>query len=131
MQTSIRHARVLKGYSQEYMAELLGLSQPQYSRIENTGSGLDIKKLNHIMRILEVDIAELVPGPDNELSKHEYLLDKVYKLEGEIRRVQIEARAALYEVEQLRKIMGEIFNSLNENDYLTFKKRLEEFSGLL
>lgn len=124
MKTRIRNARILKGYSQEQMADLLGLSQSQYSRIESSGSGLDAKRIDSIARILELEITEIVAGPENDMPRMEQLLDRIYHLEEEIRKVQIEGRAALYEVNQLRKIMNELFNSLQEKDYTTFKNRL-------
>ena len=124
MKTRIRNARILKGYSQEQMADLLGLSQSQYSRIESSGSGLDAKRIDSIARILELDITEIVAGPENDMPRMEQLLDRIYHLEEEIRKVQIEGRAALYEVNQLRKIINELFNSLQEKDYTTFKNRL-------
>lgn len=124
MKTRIRNARILKGYSQEQMADLLGLSQSQYSRIESSGSGLDAKKIDSIARILELEITEILAGPRNDMPKIEQLLDRIYHLEDELRRVQVESRAALYEVNQLRKIMNEVFNSLKEKDYTTFKNRL-------
>jgi transcriptional regulator with XRE-family HTH domain len=124
MTSHIRNARILKGYSQEQMADLLGLSQSQYSRIESSGSGLDVKRIDSIARILELEVTEIVAGSRNDLPKIEQLLDRIYHLESEIRKVQIETRAALYEVNQLRKIMNEVFHSLNEKDYPAFKSRL-------
>lgn len=56
----IRKVRREKDFSQEYMAEVLGLSQSQYSRIENGESNIDIDKANKIAEILGVNPLDIV-----------------------------------------------------------------------
>ncbi|MFP5471361.1 MAG: helix-turn-helix domain-containing protein [Bacteroidia bacterium] len=56
---NIRKIREIKGYSQEYMAEKLNISQRQYSRIEKEQSKLDFAKFEQISTILEVTPAQL------------------------------------------------------------------------
>lgn len=56
--TTIRRIRTLKGYSQDYIASLLDMSQTNYSRIENDRCNITVDYLFKIARILEVDIVE-------------------------------------------------------------------------
>ncbi len=56
----IREIRRKKDFSQDYMAEVLGLSQSQYSRIENAECSIDIDKANKIAEILEVNPLDIV-----------------------------------------------------------------------
>jgi transcriptional regulator with XRE-family HTH domain len=55
IQAKIRNARTQKGYSQEYMADGLGISQKQYSRLENGESGITLDYLEKICEKLEID----------------------------------------------------------------------------
>ena len=74
----IRHFRLEKEYSQEYMAEKLGMTQPGYSRTENNAGEVSINKLDEIAKLLEVSLNDLVNGrgisnysQNNSLDNHE------------------------------------------------------------
>ncbi|MBC9813911.1 helix-turn-helix transcriptional regulator [Crocinitomicaceae bacterium CZZ-1] len=56
----IRQLRELKDYSQEYMAEKLGMSVPGYSRIERNEVDVNIEKAYQIASILNVGINDLL-----------------------------------------------------------------------
>lgn len=56
----IRKLRREKDFSQDYMAEVLGLSQSQYSRIENGECSVDIDKANKIAEVLESNPLDIV-----------------------------------------------------------------------
>jgi transcriptional regulator with XRE-family HTH domain len=47
----IRQLRVLKGISQEYIAEELGITQPSYARLEAQDSRINIERLKKIADI--------------------------------------------------------------------------------
>jgi len=49
-------------YSQEYMANKLGISQPAYANLENGETKINIKRLEKIATILETEIADLLDG---------------------------------------------------------------------
>ncbi len=51
----IRVLREMKGYSQDFMAEKLNISQKQYSRIESGNAKLDVDRLKQISEVLEID----------------------------------------------------------------------------
>ena len=54
----IKQLRELKNYTQEYMAQQLGLSTRAYSKIETGETQLTINRLNEIATILGVDPIE-------------------------------------------------------------------------
>lgn len=64
MATSIRNKiksiRELKNYTQEYMAEQLGVTQAGYSKIEKGKTILSYVKLVEIARILEVSVEDII-----------------------------------------------------------------------
>ncbi|MFD1602839.1 helix-turn-helix transcriptional regulator [Flavobacterium artemisiae] len=51
---NIRSIRELKNYTQEYMADELGISQAGYSKIEKGKTDLSFKKLTQIASIFEI-----------------------------------------------------------------------------
>ncbi len=57
---NIKKHRELKGYSQEYMAHELKISQPSYAKIENDSTQITVDRLSNISKILDVDIIELL-----------------------------------------------------------------------
>lgn len=56
----IREARRHKEFSQEYMAHLLDISQPQYSRLENGEADFDVSKLSIIIDALDLNPMEVI-----------------------------------------------------------------------
>ena len=57
---NIKTFRELKNYSQEYMAEALGVTQATLSRIENGHTQVKMDRLQHIAEFLEVDVSTLL-----------------------------------------------------------------------
>ncbi len=51
----VKRIRELRNYSQDYMADRLGISQVSYSRIEKGQTKLDMQRMQQIAEILEVD----------------------------------------------------------------------------
>ncbi len=56
----IKKARVSKGFSQEDISKKLNMSQSAYAKIENGITKLDIERLLDIVKILELDIQDLL-----------------------------------------------------------------------
>ncbi len=56
----IRIARFSNGYTQNYMAIQLGISQRAYSKIECGHTKLTVDRLKVIAEILEVEVYELI-----------------------------------------------------------------------
>ncbi len=64
---NIRKIRDLKGFSQEYMAAKLKMSQRQYSRIEKEETKLDLQKLEEIGKVLEVTPIQLLGFDEKQI----------------------------------------------------------------
>jgi transcriptional regulator with XRE-family HTH domain len=56
----LRKLRIGKGYSQEYLAEVLAVSQKTYSNMENNKSSISIKTLKKIAEEYKIDLIELL-----------------------------------------------------------------------
>ena len=71
IQDKIRGLRAQKGYSQEYMAINMGMSQKQYGRLENGESKLTIDHLSKICEMLGIEPAELFEGDIHQESHNQ------------------------------------------------------------
>lgn len=69
----IKKIRVEKGYSQDYMAEMLNISQNAYHKLERGHTRINLKKFIDIARILEIEVSELINGPE-----YVYMFSKYY-----------------------------------------------------
>lgn len=56
----IRKERLIKGYSQEYMAFRLDISQNAYSKLEREETELSVKRAYQIVEILDIQIYKLI-----------------------------------------------------------------------
>lgn len=56
----IKKTRELRGYSQEYLANQLGISQKTYSNIETNQAKVDYNRLEEISKILKISLVELL-----------------------------------------------------------------------
>jgi len=61
----IRKVRELKGYSQDYMAQKLNISQRAYSKLEREEIKLDWQRINEISKVLEIDPIDLISFDDS------------------------------------------------------------------
>ena len=78
----IRIQRVIKKYSQEYMAFMLDISQPAYSKIERDETELTISRIYEIAEILEISPFTLLPPPKHGSS----IALRYYKTIAKLRR---------------------------------------------
>jgi transcriptional regulator with XRE-family HTH domain len=60
---TIRIQRLIKNYSQQYMAFALDISQAAYSNIERNETELTLKRVYEIAEILEISAFQLMPRP--------------------------------------------------------------------
>jgi transcriptional regulator with XRE-family HTH domain len=60
IKNKIKSIRELKNYTQEYMADQLGVTQAGYSKIEKGKTILSYVKLVEIARILEVSVEDVI-----------------------------------------------------------------------
>ncbi len=69
---NIRKYRELKGYSQEYMAGELHISQPSYAKLENDSTKITVDRLFSISKLLEIEIAELLDLKNQTIYNQEF-----------------------------------------------------------
>ena len=62
----LRENRLRKGYSQEYLADILGVSQSQFSKLENGEVYFRINELSKIIELLEINPLELIDFNEKE-----------------------------------------------------------------
>ena len=60
----IRAIRIEKGYSQDYMADMLKISQNAYHKLEKGHTKIHLEKFINIAEILEIEFSELLKGSD-------------------------------------------------------------------
>lgn len=70
----IKKIRIEKGYSQDYMAEMLNISQNAYHKLERGHTRINLLKFIDIAKILEIETSELINGPE-----HVYMFSKYYQ----------------------------------------------------
>lgn len=115
----IRKARLLKGYSQENMADFLQISTTAYGDIERNKTELTISRANKIAEVLSINILELL-GEEiitpkvlaNTEDQIEQLKDEIEKLKKESdywrgkfeERVLLEAYRLIQNQQQREKI---------------------------
>lgn len=57
---NIRKFRELKGFSQEYMAHEMDITQASYAKLENNSTQINVERLFTIARLLETDVADIL-----------------------------------------------------------------------
>lgn len=70
----IRTLRIDKGYSQDYMADMLNISQNAYHKLEKGYTRIHLEKFIDIAKVLEVEVSDLFNGPD-----HVYIFSSYYR----------------------------------------------------
>lgn len=58
---TLKHYRILRGYSQREVAEAAGITRQGYGNIEKRGTQIKVGPLYSIARLLRVNIADLLP----------------------------------------------------------------------
>lgn len=79
----IRIQRLIKNYSQEYMAFALDISQAAYSNVERNETKITLERVFEIAEILEISPFELMPKPKNGTGINvEYFWRTIKKFSG-------------------------------------------------
>jgi transcriptional regulator with XRE-family HTH domain len=66
--TKIRKLRESKGFTQEYMAMHLAISQSKYCNIESNKTSIDFEVLLKVAALLQTDLKEFIPEKYNFLT---------------------------------------------------------------
>lgn len=81
----IESIRKAKGYSHEYVALMLDISQAAYTKIERNQTKLTVQRLYKIAEILEVDVSELLDiQVNNQFDQHNKDISTEYLQQLEI-----------------------------------------------
>ncbi|MEN9346470.1 MAG: hypothetical protein RLZZ60_1939 [Bacteroidota bacterium] len=70
LRENIRKIRELRNYTQEYMADQLGLSVSGYGKIERSDSDINLSRITQIAEILNVSRAVLLEFNSDEILTH-------------------------------------------------------------
>lgn len=115
----IRQVREEKNWSQEYVAEKLGLSPNGYAKIERGETRLTLARLTELAEIFEMDILELIKG---EIQGSDYHVGNNYINHGSDFTVYgaVEYKDLLLEIEKLKLIVQ------HQQEILAHKEQLLE-----
>ncbi len=91
----IRQTRLMKGYSQEYMAYRLNISQQSYSRMESGRQDLKIMQLKTIAEVLEIPLTDLLSGYSRQYAPvdNESVMPLLNELESVLKRLMLAGKA--------------------------------------
>lgn len=84
---NIKTARILKGLTQEYVAERLDKSINFISLLERGQTGLSINSIIDICNILEIDPNAIFNGLINCNSKDDFIVNSICSLSNEDKRI--------------------------------------------
>ena len=109
----IRQIRLMKGFSQENMADMLGISTTAYGDIERNKTELTISRVTEISRILNVSIVELL---DIELHRIDFSMEKLQleneKLKADVDKWQM--MAAYWHEKYENRFVGNVMRVITE-----------------
>ncbi|GIQ60715.1 helix-turn-helix domain-containing protein [Flavobacterium collinsii] len=112
---NVRKIRIIKGYSQQYIADLLEMSQAGYSDMETGKTKINLDKLQKIAQILKLDLSYIIDFHENKIfsSNHNNLV----KSEEEINVIKslFEKERELYK-EQISTLKSEVVYLRNKLD---------------
>jgi len=100
---NIKQIRELKSYTQDYMAQELGISQSAYVKIEQGTTTLKIDRLQQIADILEVDLSTLL----NTTNVFNIIFQAQATQSGYI---NTQNNTTTIDIEMLKKIIDEIID---------------------
>lgn len=116
----IRYIRILKGYSQENMAEMLGISTTGYSKIERGETDISFSRLEQIAKALDISVIDLLSFQDKyyvQQTNHTgnyggFIVNQnIYdaKLEDKVKEIELEVAKIK---EELQKYFSEILSNI-------------------
>jgi transcriptional regulator with XRE-family HTH domain len=114
----LRQLRINKGYSQEYMAEILAVSQKTYSNMENDKTSISIEALKKIAEEYRVNILKLL-SDEKIVVQHNNFLDLSFKQKIIYNHITDEL------INQLKSRIEDLKNSLAEKEkYISTLEKL-------
>jgi transcriptional regulator with XRE-family HTH domain len=74
----IKRLREFKNYTQQHLADSLGLSQNAYSKIENGTTKLTVDRLEEIAKIFDVPVENILTSEKQSFNLENNQIDKFY-----------------------------------------------------
>jgi len=112
----IRKIRGLRGYSQEYMAEKLGLSSPKaYGRYETGEAKLDMPHLEAISKVFDMQLNELLSF-DEKVLFHQCNDNNVVGMHNTYHEASAKEREQL--LERIKHLEEEVIHLRKSEDFL-------------
>jgi XRE family transcriptional regulator, regulator of sulfur utilization len=109
----IRQIRLMKGYSQESLADMLGISTTAYGDIERNKTELTISRASEIAKTLNISILDLL---EIELQPLDFSIEKLHleneKLKAEAEKWQI--AAAYWQEKYENRFVGNVLRIITE-----------------
>lgn len=109
----IRQIRLMKGYSQENLADMLSISTTAYGDIERNKTELTISRATEIAKVLGVGIVDLL---DIELHPVDFSMEKLNleneKLKAEVEKWQV--MAAYWREKYENRFVGNVLRIITE-----------------
>ena len=65
---NIRTLRESEGYTQEYMAELMGMTQSAYARFERGATKTDLKTVSMAAQIFKIGLVDVITYPEKYIN---------------------------------------------------------------
>ncbi|HRP56844.1 helix-turn-helix transcriptional regulator [Agriterribacter sp.] len=117
--TTLKILREVKGYKQEEIAEMLGISQNTYSRLERNPHSLTAEQVQKLSEFYDVSIENLLSEAPPVITFHESRFENSnngyfnqvendYRVEG----AQSEIKSLKEEIEYLRRQNSELIKAL-------------------
>jgi len=66
----LKKARMTKNFTQEYLAEVLSVSQKTYSNFENDKSKPDLQQVEDIAKVLDVSVLDFLSGDNITINQN-------------------------------------------------------------
>jgi transcriptional regulator with XRE-family HTH domain len=118
---NIRRVRTRKGYSQQLVADRIGISQSKLNRIESNQSNISAKELLELCGILEVDTMELMKSEKVSIHNNNHdnstfngYVENLINCQKELYEEQIGSLKD--EIKSLRSQVAELMSLLNKKD---------------
>lgn len=103
----IRNLRILKGFSQENMSELLQMSLVAYGDIERNKKDVNLKRLEQIAKVLEMSVSDILTFGEkisnffDQCSNPVFINNGGQTIYNDAREIQHKLDIALLEMEKL------------------------------
>lgn len=118
---NIRMHRDLKGFSQEYMAQELGINQSSYAKIEKETTKLTVERLQRIAEVLDVEVSSLLSSSKQNIFNQTNEKESYGSVYGYIENLHIENKEI---TEKLLQSKDNLIKKLEEQ--ITYMQKLSQ-----